>query len=435
MVQPRRQKIRPTRPSGPSRLDQILDEAAKSLNSKGVSFTTLGEIADRRGVSRPALYYYVKDLEDLVFQTYRRSCEIILLHLGVAIETGGPATSVLSRFLDLALAEDAPEIAALGEIGILQSTARQTVLSLYEGAVARLGGVIDSGIERGEVRPCDAEVAARTLISIVFWLPLAPRWATAIQPMRRARLTEVAKDLLLHGWSKDRRAAPEVEPIDLAPLSTAAFSVFDRQSIVEEKRRRILATASRLFNRKGVDSTSLEEIAADIGTTKRALYSHVGDKQALLAACYRRSYEIFLHILKKANESEMSCLYRLTAYHEAASIVQLRDDIQPLRPTVGYESLTQQARSEVDELSTQLIGEFSTLFAAGIKEGSLREVDLAATMLILPGASSWLVKGVVVVDAEGQRHIAREISNLFTIGLCAAQPTSGATGDSSLTKG
>lgn len=421
MVQPRRQKNSPTGPPEPSRLDQILDEAAKSLNSKGVSFTTLGEIADHRGVSRPALYYYVKDLEDLVFQTYRRSCEIILLHLGVAIETGGSATRVVAHFLDLALAEDAPEIAALGEIGILQSTARQTVLSLYEGAVARLADVIDAGIAHGEVRACDAEVAARTLISIVFWLPVAPRWSSAIQPVSRSRLTEVAKDLLLRGWSKDRRAAPEVEAIDLAPLSTAAFSVFDRQSIAEEKRRRILATASRLFNRKGVDSTSLEEIAADIGATKRALYAHVGDKQALLAACYRRSYEIFLHLLKSSNESDMPCLYRLTAYHEAASIVQLRDDIQPLRPMVGYDSLTQPARSEVDELSSRLIEEFSSLFAGGIKEGSLRDVDLAATMLILPGASSWLVKGVVVVDAEGQRHIAREISNLFTIGLCATQ--------------
>jgi len=421
MVQPRRQKIRPTGPPGPSRLDQILDEAAKSLNSKGVSFTTLGEIADRRGVSRPALYYYVKDLEDLVFQTYRRSCEIILRHLGAAIEARATAAGVISHFLDLALAEDAPEIAALGEIGILQSTARQTVLSLYEGAVARLAGVIDAGMARGEVSACDAKIAARTLISIVFWLPVAPRWAPAIQPVSRGRLIKAAKNLLLHGWSSDRRAAPEVEPIDLAPLSTAAFSVFDRQSIMEEKRRRILATASRLFNRKGVDSTSLEEIAADIGTTKRALYSHVGDKQALLAACYRRSYEIFLHLLKKSNQSDASYLYRLTAYHEAASIVQLRDDIQPLRPTVGYESLTPQARSEVDELSTRLISEFSTLFAAGIKEGSLRDVDLEATMLILPGASSWLVKGVVVVEAAGQRHIAREISNLFTIGLCATE--------------
>jgi hypothetical protein len=72
---------------------------------------------------------------------------------------------------------------------------------------------------------------------------------------------------------------------------------------------------------------------------------------------------------------------------------------------------------------TRLISEFSTLFEAGIKEGTQRDLDLEATMLILPGDSSWLVKGVVVVDAQGQRHIAQEISNLFTIGLCTIEST------------
>jgi AcrR family transcriptional regulator len=371
-------------------------------------------------VSRPALYYYVKDLEDLVFQTYRRSCEVILRYLDVAIETGGTAPGVLGQFFDLALAEHAPEIAALGEIGILPAVPRHTILSLYEGAVARLANVIDAGIRRGELRRCDAEVVARTLISIVFWLPIAPRSTSALQPVGRAHLLEVAKDLLLYGWSVDRREGPEVRPIDLTPLSTATFSVFDRESILGEKRRRILAAASRLFNRKGVDATSLDEIAADVGATKRVLYNRVGDKDALIAACYQRSYQIFLYLLEKANELEASCLYRLTAYHEAASVVQLREDIQPLRPLVGYEYLSAQARSGVDQLSATLINGFTTVFTGGIKEGSLRNVDLYATMQILPGASSWLVKGIVTVDAAAQRHVAREISNLFTIGLATS---------------
>ncbi len=417
MKAPSRRKRKPPGSPGSSRLDQVLDEAAKSLNAKGVSLTTLGEIADRRGVSRPALYHYVKDLEDLVFQTYRRSCEIILLYLGAAVEKGGAALEILGHFLDLALAQDAPELAALGEIGILQSVPRQSVLSLYEGAVARLATVIDAGVRRGEVRPCDAQVVARTIISIVFWLPVAPRSSSALQPVSRDGLTAVAKDLLTHGWSTDRHAAPDVEAIDLTPLSVGTFSVFDQESIAQEKRRRILVTASRLFNRKGLDATSLEEIAAAVGATKRALYRHVGDKEALLAACYRRSYEIFLYLLARANESGASYLDRVTAYHEAASIVQLREDIQPLRPMVGYESLSPRARSDVTELSGELINGFSKLFSAGVQEGSLRDVNLHATMLILPGASTWLVKGIVAVDEAGQRHIAREISELFTLGL------------------
>ncbi len=423
--QPRRARIRSSRASASSRLDQILDESAKSLNSKGVSLTTLGEIADSRGVSRPALYYYVKDLEDLVFQTYRRSCEVMLRYLDMAVQSGGTAPGILGRFFDLALAEDAPEIAALGEIGILPESPRHTILSLYQGAVARLANVIEAGIRRGELRGCDAEVVARTLISIVFWLPIAPRSTSALRPVARKHLLEVAKDLLLHGWARDRREVPEAESIDLSPLLSSSFSVFDRESILEEKRRRILAAASRLFNRKGVDATSLDEIAAHVGATKRALYNHVGDKDALIAACYQRSYQIFLYLLGEANKLETSCLDRLTAYHEAASVVQLREDIQPLRPLVGYEFLSPRARSGVDQLSKKLIAGFTTVFTGGIKEGSLRDVDLHATVLILPGASSWLVKGMVTLDAAGQRHVAREISNLFTIGLATSADRSG----------
>jgi len=377
MDQPRRHRTRPTRVSASSRLDQILDESAKSLNSKGVSLTTLGEIADRRGVSRPALYYYVKDLEDLVFQTYRRSCEVILRYLDAAIETGGTAPAILERLFDLALAEDASEIAALGEIGILPDVPRRTILSLYEGAVARLANVLEAGIRRGELRRCDAEVVARTLISIVFWLPIAPRSTSALRPVARAHLLEVAKDLLLQGWSVERREAPEAEPIDLTPLSIGTFSVFDRESILEEKRRRILAAAS--------------------------------------------------HLLEKANELDASCLHRLTAYAEAASVVQLREDIQPLRPLVGHESLSPEARAGIDDLSRRLINGFTAVFAGGIREGSLRDVDLEATMLILPGASSWLVKGIVSLDAAGRRHVAREISNLFTIGLASGTASDGRT--------
>ncbi len=61
----------------------------------------------------------------------------------------------------------------------------------------------------------------------------------------------------------------------------------------------------------------------------------------------------------------------------------------------------------------------------GIKKGSLRDVDLHATVLILLGASSWLVKGILTLDAAGLRHIAREISDLFTIGLATGTDRSG----------
>jgi AcrR family transcriptional regulator len=69
--------------------------------------------------------------------------------------------------------------------------------------------------------------------------------------------------------------------------------LFDREAQFDAKREKILAAASQLFNRRGVDTTSLDDIAAAVGATKRTLYHYVGDKQTILSACYARTHRIF----------------------------------------------------------------------------------------------------------------------------------------------
>src|SRR5258707_3602736 len=76
-----------------SRREQLLDQAARELNSKGISMTSLTDVADKLGFSRASLYYYVEDREDLMFQVYLRSSEIMSRHLGQAAQ---PRNSALS---------------------------------------------------------------------------------------------------------------------------------------------------------------------------------------------------------------------------------------------------------------------------------------------------------------------------------------------------
>src|SRR6202161_3627404 len=75
-----------------SRREQLLDQAAREMNSKGISMTSLTDVADKLGVSRASLYYYVEDREDLMFQVYLRSSEIMARRLGEAAQ---PATTAL----------------------------------------------------------------------------------------------------------------------------------------------------------------------------------------------------------------------------------------------------------------------------------------------------------------------------------------------------
>ncbi|WP_456451188.1 TetR/AcrR family transcriptional regulator, partial [Hydrogenimonas sp.] len=49
----------------------------------------------------------------------------------------------------------------------------------------------------------------------------------------------------------------------------------------ENRKELILATAARHFSARGYDATSLEDVAAEVGVTKPAIYYHFKDKSAL----------------------------------------------------------------------------------------------------------------------------------------------------------
>ncbi|HWX79181.1 MAG TPA: TetR family transcriptional regulator, partial [Steroidobacteraceae bacterium] len=95
-----------------SRREQLLDEAARELNSKGISMTSLTDVADRLGFSRASLYYYVEDREDLMFQVYLRSSEIMARQLGEAAQFGRGALQVVADFVARVLDPAEPELAA-----------------------------------------------------------------------------------------------------------------------------------------------------------------------------------------------------------------------------------------------------------------------------------------------------------------------------------
>ncbi|TGQ53563.1 TetR family transcriptional regulator, partial [Mesorhizobium sp. M4B.F.Ca.ET.211.01.1.1] len=53
---------------------------------------------------------------------------------------------------------------------------------------------------------------------------------------------------------------------------------------MEETRATLLAAARRLFSEHGYAGTSMDDLTAQAGLTRGALYHHFGDKKGLLAA-------------------------------------------------------------------------------------------------------------------------------------------------------
>lgn len=57
-----------------------------------------------------------------------------------------------------------------------------------------------------------------------------------------------------------------------------------RAEMIEETRAKLIASARQAFARLGYARTSMDDLTAEAGLTRGALYHHFGDKQGLLAA-------------------------------------------------------------------------------------------------------------------------------------------------------
>jgi AcrR family transcriptional regulator len=284
-----------------SRREELLDQSARQLNVRGVLRTSLAEIAAKLGISRNALYYYVSGREELLFQCYQRAAQITSARLSEAIRVNNSSAQALRDFVNRMMDPKGPEIAVRTESAMLTAVLRTEIQALQDRLVSRLAGLIETGQREGVFRSCDPEINARIVLSVTAWAPLSRRWLDSVQPERVHRLLAAAVETVTAGLASGSREC-EFGTLDLSELAPSEHRAFDREGASRSKREMVLRTASRLFNRKGIDSTSLEEIAAQVGATKRTVYHHLGNKQALVMACCERAYRIFSFIIERMKQ-------------------------------------------------------------------------------------------------------------------------------------
>lgn len=195
--------------------------------------------------------------------------------------------------------------------------------------------------------------------------------------------------------------------------------IFDNDALAAAKQEALLASASWLFNLKGIDATSLEEIALRVGVTKKVIYHNVGDKETLVVACYRRSFKFY-----EANAARMvayngSRIAAVCASTHALTEASLRDDIAPLAPLGGFDSLPTRIKNETQASSKRLMDAYIKTYAMGKTEGSIRSVRARAFLAIHPGIFQWLPKWFEMFAPFDSQIAARELAELTRVGITA----------------
>ena len=162
-----------------------------------------------------------------------------------------------------------------------------------------------------------------------------------------------------------------------------------REEQREAKRNAVLTTAAQLFNERGFQATSLDDIAARLNVTKPTLYYYVKNKDEILLECVRKGLHMTLDGIDASRKAGGNALDQLQACMRAyASIV-----IQPFGTClirVGDEQVPAESRKELRRLKSAIDLEFRKLVALGIEQGLLRPCDPKMAAFVIAGALSWI---------------------------------------------
>jgi AcrR family transcriptional regulator len=124
----------------------------------------------------------------------------------------------------------------------------------------------------------------------------------------------------------------------------------------KERREQLLDIGRRLFAERGLDGTSIEEIAAQAGVSKPVVYEHFGGKEGLYAVVVDREVERFLTMATTLLEGEDTMAKFEVAAVELLRYIQENSDgfrilVRDSNPTSGsgtFASLISDVASQVE---------------------------------------------------------------------------------------
>ncbi len=179
---------------------EILLAAARIFNLRGYHETSMSDVAQALGVSKPYLYYYLKNKDDILFECSRIATEDLHARLN---EVRRSKLTGWGR-LDMLFRGYAQAMTTEFGICLIRNTAPG---SLSEGGRERLWvgrrrlnreveQIIAQGIADGSIRPCDPIALSFALFGVFNWMTF---WYRPEGPMSADELAAMFMDLFAHG--------------------------------------------------------------------------------------------------------------------------------------------------------------------------------------------------------------------------------------------
>lgn len=187
---------RKQRLSGAERRQQLLTVAREAFASGGYEATSLDEVAQRAGVSKPIVYEHFGSKEGLYATVVEREMDELVRRVTEAISQGRPR----QRFEGAVVAfmtyvQDEPAGFAVLTRDSPTPSARRGLTRVIDDLAQRVGDIFRAEFERAGYGPRDAPVYANALLGMV--TQVGQWWASE---GRKLPLQHVVRHVAALGW-------------------------------------------------------------------------------------------------------------------------------------------------------------------------------------------------------------------------------------------
>jgi TetR/AcrR family transcriptional regulator len=178
------------------------------------------------------------------------------------------------------------------------------------------------------------------------------------------------------------------------------------------KRLEVLRQAAASFNSKGYHATSMNEIAANLGVSKAALYHYFPNKNSLLAGCFEHAMEAAFASLERGRKLGKNGRDRLvltmTLYIE-----QLIDELNCCVVLMEEQALEPEDHAKLVRQRDRFERALRGLVKEGIEDGSVISCDPKLTMFVILGAMNWVPKWFKSSGAWKSDQLTFAIGQMF----------------------
>ncbi|MEJ2459104.1 MAG: TetR/AcrR family transcriptional regulator, partial [Novosphingobium sp.] len=176
----------------------VLREATRAFNLQGYHGTSLDDVAKTLGVTKPALYYYFKNKQEILLEAHNLTLDLGDSAFEYAYENGKTGREILlawsTKFIELFNSE-VGDCAVLVEFQALDPANREIVAARRDKAQHQMEEIVERGIADGSIRQVDPKLTVLFFMGALNWMT---RWYRQGGPRTSADIAAVFTDLLDH---------------------------------------------------------------------------------------------------------------------------------------------------------------------------------------------------------------------------------------------